>query len=79
MDKAQNLGEFIAGLLVAGAGGAVLLWGTVTANRTDIDALRRGQDVLTTQLRSVSDDTAYMRGQLSALTTHVLESEKDDE
>lgn len=79
MDKAQNLGEFIAGLLVAGAGGAVLLWGTVTANRTDIDALRRGQDVLTTQLRSVSDDTAYMRGQLNALTTHVLESEEDDE
>jgi hypothetical protein len=79
VDKAQNLGEFIAGLLVAGAGGAVLLWGTVTANRTDIDALRRGQDVLTTQLRSVSDDTAYMRGQLNALTTHVLESEEDDE
>ena len=61
------------------AGWAVRLWGTVTANRTDIDALRRGRDVLTTQLRSVSDDTADMRGQLNALTTHVLESEKDDE
>ena len=79
MDKSRNLGEFIGGLFAAGARGEVLLWGTGTDNRTEMDELRKGKDVLTTQLRSESDDNAYMRGQLSALTTHVLESEKDDE
>ena len=79
MDKLERFGEFLAGLLVAGMSGAALFWGTVSANRADISSMQREVAQVREDVRTVSDDTAYMRGQLDALSTHILTGEKPDE
>ena len=78
-DKIERFGEFFAGLLVAGASGAALFWGTVSANRADIDVLRTDMTAVKDDVAEVSDDTAYMRGQLDVITTHILTGDDPDE
>jgi hypothetical protein len=61
MDKIQGIGEFISGLAVAGLGGALLLWGTVQSNRSDIANIR--------------EDVQYVRERLDTLIDRELDHE----
>lgn len=55
-EKFQGIGEFITGLAVAGFGGAVLLWGTVSANRADIANIKEDVTYIRDRLDTALDD-----------------------
>jgi alanine dehydrogenase len=78
VEKAQGFGEFLGGLRVAGASGAVLFWGTVSENRANIAEMRADLTQVQGDLRSVSSDTAYTRGQISAISSRLLTPESPE-
>lgn len=65
MEKLQGIGEFVAGLAVAGLGGALLLWGTVSANRADIGNIEEDVD-------EMREDVRYVRDRLDVLIDREL-------
>jgi hypothetical protein len=64
MEKLQGIGEFVAGIAVAGLTGTILLWGTVSANRADIE--------------NIKGDLTYVRERIDTIYGNPLEAQSDE-
>lgn len=60
LDKLPDFGDFLVGVAVAALTGALVLWGTVSANRADIASLKN-------EVGIIRDDTHYTRIRIDAI------------